>query len=152
MNSLSTFSVQAKLFANISKDNRLQLWDAGTRQERRTYVEKQHLAHSYICFAWKQQTKDDLGTFVVGTSDCMIIVWDLTRGVVSKTITIISNTPPNSLAFSSCGSTLFVSSIGTEIIEYDLKTGSQISEHSSGKKGPLKLCMNPLGQVLAAAR
>eukprot|EP01041_Mallomonas_annulata_P003081 gene3081-6040_t len=145
----SSFGSIGKIFLTASKDNRLQLWDAETAQEKRSYVEKQHLSHSYLSYCWKQTGKDDLGFFAVGTSDGTIIVWDLGRGVVVKTLGQLNGQQPLSIAFSADASSIYVSSSNAQIVEYDIKSGEQISEKTIGKKGPLQLSMSPSENLLA---
>jgi len=65
-------------------------------QQPRVYVDKNHLTHSFTCFAWSAEpttssSNDSKSTInsnllVVGCSDGMIIVWDLSRGVIIRTI------------------------------------------------------------------
>ena len=139
-------------FLHISNDNRIHLWNTDSKKELRTYVEKQHLAHSYTCSTWRAGKKDNLGYFAVGASDGTIIVWDLTRGVVSKVIGKLNESPvPTSLAFSNDGKTLLVSSNQNDIVQYDLITGDQVHTFKAGKKGVVKMALNPRVDVVAAA-
>ena len=143
-------SNESNSFIHISNDNRVHLWDTDTRKERRTYVEKQHLAHSYTCSSWRSGKKENLGYFAVGATDGTIIVWDLTRGVVVKTFGKINESPaPTSLAFSNDSKSLLVSSAQNHVIQYDLTSGAEIRSVKAGKKGVLKMALNPKVDVIA---
>lgn len=143
---------ESSSFIHVSNDNRIHLWDTATSRELRTYVEKQHLSHSYTCSVWKAGKKDNLGFFAVGASDGTVIVWDLTRGVVSKVLGKINESPiPTSVAFSNDGKSLLVSSSQNDVLQYDLITGEQIHTFKAGKKGVLKMAINPRVDVVAAA-
>ena len=143
-------SNESNSFIHISNDNRVHLWDTDTRKERRTYVEKQHLAHSYTCSSWRSGNKENLGYFAVGASDGVIIVWDLTRGVVVKTFGKINESPaPTSLVFSNDSKSLLVSSAQNHVVQYDLTSGAEIRSVKAGKKGVLKIALNPKVDVIA---
>ena len=138
-------------FIFVSKDNRVHLWDTDTCKERRTYVEKQNLAHFYTCSSWRAGKKENLGYYAVGTSDGTIIVWDLTRGVVAKILGKANESPaPTSLYFSNDSKSLLASSNQNKIVQYDLGTGEEIHSFKAGKKGVLKIAVNPKVDVVAA--
>lgn len=145
------FSQDGKHYINVSKDNRLQLWDTESSKSKRSYVEKQHLAHSYLSFAWNQKN-GELGTYAVGASDGTVLVWDLGRGVVVKTVGQPNGTIPLSMVYSSDGDRLYVGSTTSSIVAYDVESGNQISELQAGKKGPIIVRKNPVDDVIAAAR
>ena len=154
-NRISTFRLNAKSFINISSDNRLHLWDIDTRQEKRSYVERNHLEHTYTCFAsWNNpKAETDLGYFAVGTSNGTVIVWDFSRGIILKTIGVAKESPvPTDIVFSSDGKSIFVSSSQSHVISYSVATGEQLRSYKGGKKGNLKLALNPKANVLAVAR
>ncbi len=149
----SAFGVKSKTFAHLSQDNRLHLWDVDTRKERKGYVDKNHLSHSFTCFNWKQDKKESLGEFVVGFSDGTIIVWDLARGVVSKTIGKVNESDsPTDIVFSNDSKSVFVSSKQNTVLKYNLKTGELEKSLKAGKKSILKLASHPTANVIAAAR
>ena len=145
---LSRFS---KSFISISSDNRIHLWDTDTRKEKRSYVEKKHLSHSYLASNWFQSSKS-LGLFALACSDGVVIIWDLVRGVVATTIGAPDQSPAaTAVAFSGDGSSLFVSA-SERVNQYRVSDGEQIHSLKAGKKGSLKMVMNPLVNVLAVAR
>lgn len=148
-----TFDAKSKTFALLSQDNRLHLWDVDTRKERKGYVDKNHLSHSFTCFNWKRGKKDSLGEFVVGFSDGTLIVWDLARGVVSKTLGKVNESDaPTDIAFTNDQNTVFVSSNQNKVLVYNLKSGEVERSLKAGKKGIQKLAANPKANVIAAAR
>ena len=79
------FGLGSKSFAHISADNRIHLWDVVTRQEKRAYMDKNHLAHSFTCFSWKHGNKDKLGLAAVGYSDGVTMIWDFTLHCILTT-------------------------------------------------------------------
>ena len=143
-------------------DNRLSLYDADTQKRQRVFVEKNHLSHSYTCFAWsaagggtgKRGTGDGgvddlLG---VGCSDGTIIVWNLVTGTVDRVLGVSNETPVSTdLAFSNDKGSLFVSS-QSSVLQYSIKDGALMQTLKAGKRGALKLAMNPKANVLALAR
>jgi WD40 repeat protein len=149
----SSFSSnESKSFIHVSRDNRIQLWDTDTRREKLSYVERNNLAHSYTCSAWRCGKNDKLGYFAVGTSDGTVVIWDLARGIVSKTIGRANDSPvPTSIAFANDVKSIFVSSAqDNHINQYDLSTGNVIKSIKAGKKGVLKVAMNQKADVIAA--
>jgi WD40 repeat protein len=149
----SVFSAKSKTFAHVSPDNRLHLWDVDTRKEKKAYVDKNHLSHSTTCFSWKKSKKDKTGEFVVGFSDGTIVIWDLTRGVISRTIGKVNESPsPTDIVFSNDSNSIFVSSNNNNVVKYNLTSGEVEKSIKAGKKGILKLASNPKANVIAAAR
>lgn len=147
----SSFAATCHSFAHLSPDNRLHLWDVANKKERKAYVDKNHLTHSFTCYAWNNASKDKPGLFVVGFSDGIIIVWDLNRGIVSKTIGKVNESPaPTDIIFSNDGNSIFVSSNLNQITQYEVATGSVITAVKTGKKGVSKMAMNPKIGVIAA--
>ena len=145
----------SKHFLAISGDNRLRLWDIVNNKEKRCFVEKQHLSHSYTCFTWGQDIAtngmSDLGMCAVGTSDGVIIIWDLTRGIVAKTIgTPGSGAAPTDIKFSSDLKTIFACSTDNNMHEYSVATGESMQVIKGFKRGTLRVAVNQ--KVLAAAR
>ena len=149
--SQSQFGLKSKSFIEISEDNRVHLWEIDSGKEKRVYVEKNHLSHSYITSSWYQSKKDQFGLFAVAASSGTVIIWDLSRGVVTQTLNT-TNESITELAFSNDGESIFISSKEPEIIQYSIKTGNIINNIKSTKKGAIKLAMNPKANVLAIAR
>ena len=144
---------ESKSFLHISADNRIHLYDTDTSKERGSYVEKNNLAHSYTSSSWKPGKKDNLGYFAAGTSDGTIIVWDLTRGVVTKVLGQSNESPvPSAITFSNDGKTILVASFSdNNIVQYDVSSGEQTNSFKVGKRGGLSmLALNSKIDVLAA--
>ena len=144
-------SNESKTFIHVAEDNRVHLWDTDRAKERASYVEKHHLGHSYTASAWKGGKKDSLGYFAVGASDGTVVVWDLTRGVVSKVLGTAHESPvPSSLAFAADAKSLLVaSSSHHSVLQYDLDNGEQTKAYKTGKRGISKIALNPKADVLA---
>lgn len=147
------FGLGSKSFAHISSDNRIHLWDIVTRQEKRSYVDKNHLSHEFTCFTWKHGPKERLGHAVVGYSDGLTMVWDLTRGVVVKTIgTVGESVVPTAVAISNDASSVYVGSAEEDIVEFSLLSGEVVRKLKSAKKGVQRMALNPKAEVLAISR
>jgi len=142
---------ESKTFIHIADDNRVHMWDTDRAKERASYVEKHHLGHSYTCSAWKGGKKDNLGYFAVGASDGTVVVWDLTRGVVSKVLGTAHESPvPSSVVFASDAKSLLVaSSSHHSVLRYDLASGAQTAAYKMGKRGISTIALNPKADVLA---
>jgi len=130
------------------------LWDVASKKERKSYVDKNHLTHSFTSHAWKTSGKDQTGgIFVAGYSDGLVGIWDLNRGVQSQVIGKANESEvPTDIVFSNDAKSIFVSSNENQIVQYDVATGKEINSIKTGKKGSLKLAMNPKVDVIAAAR
>ena len=148
------FGKGSKYFITISADNRVRLWDVDSNNERRCFVEKHHLSHSYTCSTWGQTNRDDLGLFAVGSSDGVVIIWDLTRGVVARTIGKPNESSiPSDIAFSKDMTTLFVCYLSSSHIdEYNVVDGQLKQTHKGLKKGAARLALSPSSQSMAVAR
>lgn len=157
----SYFNSVLKLFVHISSDNRIHFWEVDTCKLRRVYLEKNHLAHVYTCCAWlfeglkntsNAKTNTSLGLYAVGTSEGTIILWDLARGVVSKTIGIAGESPiPTDITFSKDGKSILVVSSQQNMVQYDITTGDVIKSYKALKKGAFKMALNPKVNVVAIA-
>ena len=58
---------------------------------------------------------------------------------------------PTSLVFSNDSKSLIVSSTQNQIVQYDFTSGEEIHSFKAGKKGVLKIAVNPKVEVVAAA-
>lgn len=149
----SSFSSGGQIFAQLSSDSRLHLWDVASKKAMKSYVDKNHLTHSFTCYAWGSSSKDTPGFLAVGFSDGVVVVWDLSRGVVAKTIGVSKETEaPTDIVFSKDGKSIFVSTIQNQIVQYSIESGSEIQSLKTGKKGVQKMALNPKVDVIAAAR
>lgn len=148
-----SFGGGGQSFAHLSSDSRLHLWDVASKKLKKTYVEKNHLTHSFTCFSWGNSSKEYPGLFAVGYSDGVVVVWDLSRGVVARTIgTANESEAPTHLVFANDGKSIFVSTSQNTIDQYDIVSGALLQSLKTGKKGVNKMAMNPKVDVIAAAR
>ena len=147
----SIFGLGSKYFIQLSADNRIKLWDTISHKEHRSYIEKRHLSHSYTCMAWSQKQADHLGLFAVGTSDGLVVLWDLTRGVVLREIGNLNDSPPvpTGIAFSKDGKRVYVASNHKYILEYNIASGEQVNSFKIGKKGVACFSLHPKLEVIA---
>lgn len=150
----SVFGSSSQAFVHLSKDSRVHLWDVASKKERKSYVDKNHLTHSFSCYAWRNAAKEQTGgIFVAGYSDGLIAIWDLNRGVQTQVIGKANESEvPTDIVFSNDAKSIFVSSNENQIVQYDIATGKEIIQLKTGKKGNFKLAMNPKVDVIAAAR
>jgi WD40 repeat protein len=94
--------------------------------------------------------KDNLGYFAAGASDGTVIVWDLARGVVAKVLGEANEGPvPTAVVFSNDAKTILVASSQPHVTQYNLVSGEVVETFKGGKKGALKIAMNPKVDVFA---
>lgn len=162
-----SFGIYTKTFAHITSANRIHLWDVDSRKEKRGYVDRNHLSHSFSCFTRKEQShsnsangsndindnKKSLGLLGVGFSDGLVIIWDLVRGVVAQTIGKVNETPvPTDICFSNDLTSVFIGYQDSKLLQYNVQTGGLVKSYKAGKKGISKLAINPKVGVIAVAR
>lgn len=149
----SSFGNRGQIFAQLSSDSRLHLWDVASKKSVKSYVDKNHLTHSFTCYAWSSSSKEGPGLLAVGFSDGVVVIWDLNRGVVAKTIGVPKETEtPTDIIFAKDGKSVFVSTNLNQIVQYSVETGAEVQSLKTGKKGVQKMALNPKVDVIAAAR
>ncbi len=149
------FKFNGKDFIFLSTENKIKFFDVESQKEKRSYTEKHSLNHSYVCSSWSNyfsSQKDNLGLFSVGASDGKIIIWDLNRGVVSKTLELDDENAPLDLCFSNDHKSIYVSTQQNQILEYELNSGSLTNSFKVGKKIAQKIAMNPKTSAIAIGR
>jgi U3 small nucleolar RNA-associated protein 5 len=152
---MNQFSLLSKYYLHISNDNRIHIYNTATSKLLHSYIEKNHLTHSYLCSAWGQTNPNDLGLYGIGTSDGLILIWDFTRGVVSQTIGIKNETSiiNNILFTNNLKSILVTYPSSSQINEYSVETGDLIRTFKGFKKGTSKIIKNPTSaSAFVAAR
>jgi WD40 repeat protein len=149
---MALLSRASSTFITVSADNRINLWDTNTRKKKRDYIEKNHLNHVYNCCQWRQETRNSLGVFAAGCSDGTLVIWDFTRGIVTRTIETQSQLPISGVQFSNDGASLYVSSSDNYISVYGVHDGELQRSIKVGKKGISKVALNPKVEALAVAK
>ena len=147
------FDLGSKSFVRITTDNRIHLWDVVNGKEKRAYVEKHHLSHSFTCFCWRPGLKDQ-GRAAVGYNDGVTVIWDFTRGVVVKTIGIVNESAvPTGAILSNDSSSVYISSATQDnIVQFNALSGAVERSLKAGKKGVSHMALNPKAEVLAFSR
>eukprot|EP00904_Undaria_pinnatifida_P002401 jgi/Undpi1/12161/HiC_scaffold_5.g01837.m1 len=156
--------VSAELYASVSSDNRLRIWNTGSGELRQQYVEPRHLSKQYTCIAWHRRAPQAkrgssgaskstaLGMIALGTDKGSISVWDLKRGALAHSLGEGEGLPNvTSVAFSSDGSSLYSASSGKELVEWNVETGAVVRKLKGFKHGCTQICLHPLGKILAIA-
>ncbi|CAM9922811.1 unnamed protein product, partial [Hapterophycus canaliculatus] len=125
---LCTFDpASGELYASVSSDNRLRIYNTASGALRQQYVEPRHLAKQYTCIAWHRRSSkskrsssgaskpSSLGMIALGTDKGSVSVWDLKRGALAFSLGEGEGLPNvTSVAFSADGSSLFSASSGKE--------------------------------------
>jgi len=127
------------------------MFDVESKTESRVFVEKNHLAHTYTSFDWLGGKSGAKDLFTAGCSDGTVVVWDLTRGIVIRTIKVADKAIPTAVNFSLDYKSVYVSTADNNVLQYDLQTGELQSSIKCGKKAVLKLKCNPKANVMAIA-
>lgn len=144
----SFFGSSWKQFLTVTHDNRICLFDAETKVEKRSFVEKDHLTHSYTCFHWLGG-KSDKDLFAAGASDNTVIVWDFNKGIVIKSFKC--ENVPSAIQFSSDQKIIYVTSSENAVSMYDVKSGEKIGTIKNGKKSVMCILCNPVDNIAAIA-
>ena len=73
--------------ACFTEDNRLKVWDVATGEMKHTCVSSDHLAAKYTCIAWcPGEGKKQRGLVAIGTSVGSVMLWDVNKGELMKTL------------------------------------------------------------------
>lgn len=149
----ASFDQNGLLFAHISSDCRLHLWDVASKKEKKSYVDKDHLTHTLTCYEWSRASSNQPGLFASGYSDGVVVIFDLNRGVVAKTIgKKLESEVSTGIVFSNDSKSVFVSSNDNHVVQYDVASGTEITKLKTGKKGVQRIAMNSKVDVIAVAR
>ena len=151
ISNMSFFGVSWKSYLSVASDNRLCLFDSENSTEKGSFVEVNHLNHVYTCHDWLGGRIGERDYFACGASDGTIIVWDITRGVVAKTLGKVNGTVATSINFSLDRKTLYVATGENFISAYSVQTGEQLTPIKCGKKPVKRIRSNPKANVLAYA-
>ncbi|CAM9955197.1 unnamed protein product, partial [Ectocarpus fasciculatus] len=157
--------VAGELYASVSSDNRLRIWNTASGALRQQYVEPRHLAKQYTCIAWHRPSSkkskrgssgaskpSSLGMIALGTDKGSVSVWDLKRGALAYSLGEGEGFPQvTSVAFSADGSSLFSASSGKEVVEWNVETGTVARKLKGFKHGATQICLHPAGKILAIA-
>jgi WD40 repeat protein len=131
----------AQEFISISSDNRV-LVQPGLSLPPRVLTERQHLTHSYGAADLMKHL------LVIGASDGLLLLFDLNKGVVAKSIQ--QTQPVRSLSCSADASSVFCASGERSVMCCDVQTGN-MSTIKCGKKEILKVKCNPKANIIAVA-
>ncbi len=148
---MAFFGVSWKQYISVSHDNRVCLFDSEAKTESRSFVEKNHLTHTYTSYDWLGGKLGERDLFAAGCSDGTVVLWDLTRGVVAKTFSNANKAAPTSMNFSLDRKSLYVCAGEGAVLQYDVRSGEQLAPLKCGKKPVLKLRCNPKANVMAIA-
>ncbi|CAM9286134.1 unnamed protein product [Phaeothamnion confervicola] len=175
---LTVFDPSKELLAIVSADNRLRLWDATSGSLRQQYVEGKNFGRRYTCVDWHRPRPQGrkrsssgqpkalpLGLIALGTEQGTVTIWDLQRGVVSKSLGEGMSLPKmTALAFGiavagddaaaaavSAAPTLFTASADTHVLEWSVADGQLVRKLRGLKHGATSLCLHPGGKWLAVA-
>ena len=148
---MAFFGVSWKSYLSIASDNRLCLFDAETSVEKSSFVEPNHLNHNYTCYDWLGGKIGERDYFACGASDGTIIIWDVTRGVVAKTLGKVNGAVASSINFSLDRKSVYVATGENFVTSYSIQTGDQLASIKCGKKPVKRIRSNPKANIMAIA-
>ncbi|KAG7401496.1 Hsp90 cochaperone shq1 [Phytophthora boehmeriae] len=156
---LQLFADSQTHFAAVSEDGRLKIWDVASGSLQQELKERDHLSYQYTSLCWTQSAKSkskkrsgnsSLGLLALGTSNGLVILWDLTTGEVKHTLKDASHGGAvQALAFNPQGSLLYSSSSDKHVLEWSVISGQVERKFRCGSGGASALAVSADGQVLA---
>jgi len=156
----SAFSWNGQLFANLSSDGRLKLWECESGTAKQEYILPSHLAAVCTCLVWAPSKPTEQGTtrskrkrksvasetvgsdvIALGTASGTILLYSSHRCEVVHTLTGEHSEKIYSMCWNNNGTSLFSVSANRKIVEWDPIKGVRKS-HWKADKGPVyKLAM-----------
>jgi len=164
---LSCFDADASVFATVSNDNRLKIWNVATGELKHTFTEANHLATQYTSIAItnvaKQAAKkkgrkssknaaaSESSTFVaVGTKSGEVLLWDLKLGEVVKRLQSHDQAVTD-VAFSNDGTAVFAASVDKTVVRWDTLSGAEMGTVKTGKHPVQRIAIGASGDDLLTA-
>lgn len=163
---LCAFSGDGRLFAAVSSDNRLKVWDAHTGALRHQFTQSSHLSAAYTCMAWippqtQQKRRRSSGavqqdsTLALGTVEGDILVWDMVRGEVVQTLShgtkrkkADSASPVSDVCPTASGQLYSCSEDSPDVLLWCLADGRIASKLKADKRGVSSLALTNNGSQL----
>eukprot|EP00123_Amoebidium_parasiticum_P011451 comp20721_c0_seq1/m.27070 comp20721_c0_seq1/g.27070 ORF comp20721_c0_seq1/g.27070 comp20721_c0_seq1/m.27070 type:complete len:606 (-) comp20721_c0_seq1:170-1987(-) len=153
------FDPSGELYATLSADGRLRVWETATGNMRQEHTPATHLSDTFTCLAWgsaqgkkskKGSKKIQSSSIALGTTTGKIVVYSLAGGVQSAELAGHTDRV-NDVVFSKDGTTIFSCSADKQIIHWDLATGQPISQWKGDTHAVTGLQLSADGSFLLAA-
>eukprot|EP00124_Ichthyophonus_hoferi_P001977 Ihof_evm9s120 gene=Ihof_evmTU9s120 len=153
-----SFDPSGDLYATISGDGRLKVWETATGNLRQQYTSPTHLADTFTCLAWGSAqgkkgkvAKRSPSTMVAfGTKTGKVVVYSLTGGTEVAVLTGHTDRV-NDVAFSPNGKTLYSCSTDKQIMQWDIASGLLTSQWKGDTHSVQSLRLNGDGAFLLSA-
>uniref|UniRef100_K3WH81 Small-subunit processome Utp12 domain-containing protein n=1 Tax=Globisporangium ultimum (strain ATCC 200006 / CBS 805.95 / DAOM BR144) TaxID=431595 RepID=K3WH81_GLOUD len=162
---LQLFASSQEFYAAVSEDNRLKVWEVSSGALQHDLKERDHLSYKYTAIAWTQTSPllkggakraktAGLGLIALGTSTGAIVVWDLQKGEVVRTLSSEQDKDAhgaavNDVAFNAQGNLLYSCSSEKNVLEWNLKQSSVSRRFRSGSDGAQRIAVSANDEVLA---
>ncbi|KAL7692143.1 putative IQ motif, EF-hand binding, small-subunit processome, Utp12, WD40-repeat-containing [Plasmopara halstedii] len=148
-------------YVTVSEDGRIKVWDLANGTLLQELKERDHLSYRYTSLAWtqskvkskKRSGASNFGMLAMGTSNGVIVLWDLTTGDVKDTIqtdNVHGSSPVQALVFNTQCSLLYSSSSEKHVLEWNVRTCTLERKFRVGTSGASALAVSADGEVLAA--
>lgn len=127
--------------ATVSSDGRVSLFDTASSSLSKSFARPTHLALRWTCISWQSSGAAD-GLLALGSDAGVAVVWDVARGEIVHELRGHTQTI-NDVSFcsSASGPQLITASEDRQICCWDLKSGSQLATHKTGKTAVSRLAV-----------
>lgn len=129
-------------FAIVSADGRLSVFDTSTSTLSNSFARPTHLPVRWTCVGWQKSSEAE-GMVAMGSDAGVVVVWDISRGEIVHELRGHTQAV-HDVAFcnSSSGPQLLTAGDDQLVCCWDLKTGSQLPRHKTGKAAVHRLAVS----------
>jgi len=158
---LCSFDPLANLFASITSDNRIKIWNAISGNLEKELTDPKHLSVKYCCISWPAEKVNTTpkkkaifqNSLALGTEKGTVVVWNLKKGEISHTFDEKKDghsAKVNDITFSSSG-ILFTCAEDGFFCQWDIQSGELLWKSKKKSESVKKLCINSNCTTLATA-
>jgi WD40 repeat protein len=133
----------------VCTDGRIRALDLVTLEEKVSFIPPISTSNRINGSAHAFKRTKQHAYIAIGTTDARLLIWDLVRGVILKTINLEASCVH--CVFSNDGEAIYISIQSAHVYQYDIQSGKEMKALKVGKKAVTKFCVNPKANVLAIA-